>query len=82
MRIETVIVVISLASMAVVVVGAAGVMREWAKPYHGHHHRPVPSLRVRVAAALLVCWREMAIAHALMTGAAAPHPTVLVGGTQ
>lgn len=73
--VETVIVVISLASMAIVVLGAAGVMHQLAKAsaqpaeYAGHHHKPARPSRLRVLAdSVLATVGELGAAHALLRG--------------
>lgn len=70
--VEVLIVAIWVASMAAVVVGAVGVMREWAKaatPRHQPAHaKPARPAQPSLLEQLLVGWRELAHAHALMTG--------------
>lgn len=74
MRIEAVIVAIWVASMACVVLGAAGVMHQLAKAadppsYRGHHHRPAGPSRLRVLAdSVLDTVGELAAARALLRG--------------
>lgn len=73
--VETVIIAVWIAAIGSVVVGAYGVMREWAKaaapkpqPYRGRHWRPAPPWWARVGAALADGWREAAATQALLRG--------------
>ena len=75
LTVESVIVAISVASMAIVILGAAGVMREWAKaadpppaPYQGHQKAAGPSRLRALADSVLDTVGELAHASALLRG--------------
>lgn len=75
---EIVIVAVTLVGAAALIGGTAGILHELARAagpsrraYRGCHHKPVPvrpPLAARLAAALADGWREMAVAHQLLTG--------------
>lgn len=73
--VETVIIAVWIAAIGSVVVGAYGVMREWAKaaapkpqPYQGRHWRPAPPWWARALDAWLASTREATTAYALLKG--------------